>query len=240
MTPPKPLRVLFSGLGVTAAGLLFLSLFSPLANAASVAVNLAPSTFGQITPSQVITPASNVPYLSVQGDAREDPFPSRIVIEFPLAAIAGSGQVINAKFSALGFGGNLSGPSQLKMSLFGYAGTGSVNLETGIDPLTGASIGSALAGPYTINSFTSPNLSNINVTLFIQALIDSGATHAGFMFRAVDTPDNTNTRVQYIVVQDVAAWGGDIPPSLSLTVVPEPSTPLLSVVAVALLLRRRR
>jgi hypothetical protein len=225
--------------GLIVAGLLCALQAGSLVNAASVVVGLTPAVFGQITPSQVITPASHIPYLGVQGDNREDPFPSRLVIEFSLAGIPSSIEVLSAKFSATGFGGSLSGPSALKMSLFGYAGSGLVNLDTGIDPGTGASIGPVLSGPFTINSFTSPNLSNIDVTSYIRSLIDAGATHAGFMFRAVDTPVDAVTRTQYIVVQDVAAWAGDTPPALSLTLVPEPSTSLLAIATGVLLLRRR-
>ena len=204
---------------------------------------LGPAVAAQITPRQVIPPGSpvNQPSLIVHGDATDDPTPSRIVIEFSISGIGSSDDVVSAVFGATTFGGAVNGASPLKYSLFGYAGTGLVDLNTGIDPGTGAS-GQLLAGPFSYNFVggPSPNLNNIDVTLFIKSLVQAGATHAGFMLRAVDTQPGTRTINQFIVVQNTSTWAGDVPPSLSLGIVPEPSSTALLALGAATLLRRRR
>jgi hypothetical protein len=94
--------------------------------------------------------------------------------------------------------------------------------------------------PTTPSAELYPNLQNINVTSFIKSLVEAGATHAGFMFRDVETADGARTINHFIVVQDTTTWAGDTPPSLALTLIPEPSTAVLSIGAAVLLLRRRR
>jgi hypothetical protein len=241
IAPRKPLIAMIrnSAAAVVLAGFQL----HPAALGSTTVVSLGPATAAQITPSQVIPPGSpvNQPYLTVHGDATEDPFPSRIVIEFAITGIGSSADVVSAVFGATSFGGSINGASRLRFSLFGYAGTGVVNLDTGIDPDTGAS-GQLLAGPFSYNSVggANPNLQNINVTSFIKSLVEAGATHAGFMFRDVETADGARTINHFIVVQDTTTWAGDTPPSLALTLIPEPSTAVLSIGAAALLLRRRR
>jgi hypothetical protein len=211
--------------------------------ASTTVVSLGPATVAQITPSLVIPPGStfNQPSLAIHGDATEDPFPSRIVIEFAITGIGGPADVVSAVFGATSFGGSINGAARLKFSLFGYAGNGVVNLDTGIDPDTGAS-GQLLAGPFSYNSVGGayPNLQNIDVTSFIKSLVEAGATHAGFMFRDVETADGARTINHLIVVQNTTRYPGLTPPSLALTLIPEPSTAVLSIGAAALLLRRRR
>lgn len=203
-----------------------------------VGLEMTPVAIAQITPTQVIFPAG-APYFSpalfVGGNTRAGGSPSRLVFEFSLTGIAQAGDIQSAKFSATAFGGS-RGKGTLSYALFGYAGTGTPDLNTG-------AAGTQLAGPfrYNIDFDSSADLTQIDVTDFVRSLVASSATHAGFVFRDIDTPANFRTDEQYIVVQNSPSWAGDVPPYLSLTLVPEPQVcQLMAAAACAVALRRRR
>jgi len=210
----------------------------PLATASTVVLEIGPSTYGQVSPEAVIVPPITQAHAVITGDTRPGGSPSRIAVEIPLPEIVSSADVVSAVFFARGFGGS-AGPT-LRWSIFGYAGTGVIGLDAGIDPDNGEPAGPQIAGPFTLNLSLQPPIGNLDVTDFIRSLVDAGATHAGFMFRDTNTPDNTRTGSQFIVVQDSPNWGGDIPPSLTLTLIPEPTTPLLAMLSGGLLMFRRR
>ncbi|MCU0779731.1 MAG: hypothetical protein MUF04_01365 [Akkermansiaceae bacterium] len=209
--------------------------------AANVVVELekAPVAIAQITPTQVILPAGApgyyYPSLFVGGDTTAGGSPSRLVFEFSLAEIARAGDIESARFSATAFGGSRA-MGTLNYALFGYAATGSPDLGTG-------TAGTQLAGPfsYDIDFWGYADLTQIDVTDFVRSLVASGATHAGLVFRDINTPANFRTDQAYIVVQDSPYWAGDVPPKLALTLVPEPQVcQLIAAVACAAALRRRR
>jgi hypothetical protein len=210
----------------------------PAGAATTVGLEKTAVAIAQITTTQLILPAGApgyYPALFVGGDTSAGGSPSRLVFEFSLAGIAQAADVLDAKFSATAFGGSRA-MGTLSYALFGYAGTGIVDLSTG-------AAGTQVAGPfsYDIDQWQSANLTNIDVTDFVRSLVSSGATHAGLVFRDVNTPANFITDQQYIVVQDSPSWGGDVPPGLSLTLVPEPQVyQLMALVACAAVLRRRR
>ena len=157
-------------------------------------------------------------------------------MEFSLGQVSSADDILSATFSATAFGG-ARGSGTLQYSLFGYVGSGTLDLTSG----TG---GQFLAGPfeYDIDRFGGADLSNIDVTQFIRSMAFSGEHYAGFVFRDVNTPPNFASDRQLIVVQDSPFWAGDVPPSLTLQVVPEPSAAVVLLVAgtTCSFLRKRR
>ena len=218
--------------------------FAPAIQAATTVTSKSPSAIAQITSTQVIFPGgapTYFPYMTVRGDTSGQGLASRLVFEFSLADIARAEDLVSAKFNAKTLGGEMGGGYfgiQLDYALFGYAGTGTPGLASG-------AAGDYLAGTfsYKINSYPSiqGNLNDIDVTAFVRQMVADGASYAGFVLRDINTAPNTLTDGQYVVVQDSPGWANDTPPSLVLTVVPEPHVAGLAVVGAAIgLLRRPR
>lgn len=218
--------------------LLFIPWLAAHAASPVVELQLSPTAIARITPTEVIPPAgaegNYYPAMQVAGDTTAGGSPSRLVFEFPLGGLADVGFIRSAAFSATAFGG-AAGMGVLTYALFGYEGTGGPGLDSG-------AAGTQLAGPFTyhINSSVSADLRNLDVTDFIRSLVASGASHAGFVFRDINTPPDFRTPQQYIVVQDSPYWAGDVPPSLTLTIIPEPQALQLSAALGCLLAARRR
>jgi hypothetical protein len=207
------------------------------AHGAGVAMQLDPAAIAQISPTTIQAPYGApgfYPTLQVAGSNSSGVEPSRVVIEFALPVLGSPSDIAAASLGITKLGGS-RGMGQLEYRIFGYAGTGSFTLDTG-------AAGSEIAGPfyYDIDISSSQNMSNLDVTQFVRDMVQAGATHVGFSLRDTNTPDNFYTDMQSIVVQDSPFWAGDVPPVLTLQVVPEPSSPLLAGVAATLLLRRRR
>jgi hypothetical protein len=204
---------------------------------AGVVMQFGPVAVAQISATTILPPYGGpgfYPTLQVTGSNSGVVERSRVVIEFALPSMNSPSDIAAASLSLTKFGGS-RGLGQLEYRLFGYVGTGSFTLDTG-------AAGVELAGPfyYDIDIGSSQNLSGLNVTQFVRDMVQAGATHVGFSLRDTNTADNFYTDSQSIVVQDSPFWAGDVPPLLSLQVVPEPSASLLACVAAATLLLRRR
>jgi hypothetical protein len=199
---------------------------------------LPPHTIGEISQTTITlrpgTEGNFSPVLHVSGDTRTGGSSSRIAMEFALSGISNAETIESATFSATSFGGERR-EGLLQYALFGYPGSGILELWSGTE-------GQLLAGPFEYDiDLSSPGLINIDVTAFVKSMVSAGGGYAGFVFRDVNTPPNFATDRQLIVVQDSPLWGGDVPPSLSVTLVPEPAGPLLCALgALAYGLRRRR
>jgi hypothetical protein len=211
------------------------------ANALSAATSsqeiLSPDAIGQISPTEVTFPAGGpnfYPGLYVGGNTFEGGAPTRIAMEFPIGDIADLNNITAVTFGATTFGG-ARGSGLLQYSLFGYFGSGLLGLDSGLG-------GQFLAGPfqYDIDFSAGADLSNIDVTHFIRSAVMAGEDYAGFVLRDVNTAPNFATDRQLIVVQDSPSWGGDVPPTLTITAIPEPSTSLLALLGLSLIALRRR
>lgn len=216
------------------AGVLGLALPAP---GATIVYQLGTATAAQISPTTIRFPygaPGYYPTLDVGGSNSAVIERTRLVLEFALPNVSNPADITTATLGLKTFGGS-SGQGQLEYRIFGYAGTGSLGLDTG-------AAGLELAGPYyyRINFSVPPNLSAINVTEFVRSMVAAGATHAGFSVRDTNTPAGFYTDRQSIVVQDSPSWAGDVPPVLTVEVVPEPSSYSLACMAAATLLLRRR
>jgi hypothetical protein len=207
------------------------------AHGAGTVVKLAPAAIAQISSTTIQAPAGApgyYPALQVAGSTSGVVDLSRVVIEFALPSVSSPADIAAASVSITTYGGS-RGMGQLEYRLFGYAGTGSFTLGSG-------AAGVELAGPffYDIDIARPQSMQGLDVTQFVRDMVQAGATHVGFSLRDTNTPANFYTDMQNIVVQDSPFWANDVPPSLSLQVVPEPSTAVLACLATTLVLRRRR
>lgn len=206
---------------------------------AGVLTQLAPTAIARITPTTIQAPygasGNYYPTLDVAGSNNSSVIErSRVVIEFALPSLSNPSDVAAASLNITKFGGR-RGMGQLEYRIFGYSGTGSFSLNTG-------SAGIEVAGPfyYDIDTSSTQDMRGLDVTQLVRDLVQAGATHAGFSLRDTNTRADFFTDQQSIVVQDSPYWANDVPPTLDLQVVPEPSSPLLACFAATLLLRRKR
>lgn len=211
-----------------------------IGQAAAVAVavesslTLLPTAIGGITGGTVLPPPEGYPAMTIGGNTREGEFPQYLALEFALPAQVSEDAILKADFSAIAFGGSRV-QGTLTYGLFGYSGTGEITPDSG-------AFAQFLGGPfeYDIDFSEYRDLGPIDVTDFVRYLLVGGKSHAGFIFKDIDTPPDFQTDRQDIVVQESTTWAGAIPPSLTLHLIPEPSLPMLCVVgAVALIIFKR-
>jgi MYXO-CTERM domain-containing protein len=158
-------------------------------------------------------------------------------MEFALASVSSGGNITSAYLDVTRFGGQ-RWQGELQYRLFGYSGTGSLDLNSGLGGLE-------LAGPFFYDiDIPSSNLIHADVTSYLRSLVTMGATHVGFSFRDTFTAPNFGTDGQYLVVQDSPFWAGDVPPKLTIVQeinpVPEPTGVFTGLLCLGLATARRR